>query len=213
MIGPEALALFRRAGAATVYEAQGRLGDVDPAIRAVVPGRPVAGPAFCIACEPGDNLALHRGVAEAAPGDVLVVAGAGQACGYLGDILAEAALCRGIAGVVVDGSVRDATELTRMGFPVWARGLAIRGAGKARPGLTGVPVEIGGVRVVPGDLVVADDDGVCVVPLAGAAAALAATERRLRQEEAVRAGLRRGELTLDLLDLRRYLPDATGPRA
>ncbi|RTL99479.1 MAG: 4-carboxy-4-hydroxy-2-oxoadipate aldolase/oxaloacetate decarboxylase [Hyphomicrobiales bacterium] len=196
---------FARAGAATVYEAYGRAGNLDPALRAIVPGLAVAGPAFCARCEPGDNLALHRAVAEAAPGDVIVLSGNGEACGYLGDILAEAAACRGIAGVVVDGFVRDAAELNRMRFPVWARGLAIRGATKVHPGELGRPVECGGMRIAPGDLVVADDDGACVVASADIDRVFDSTGRRLAQEVEIRERLRQGSLTLDLLDLRKYL--------
>ena len=137
-----------------------------------------------------------------------------MACGYLGDILAEAAASRGIAGVVVDGFVRDAAELNRMRFPVWARGLAIRGATKIHPGEIGQPVHCGGVRIAPGDLVVADDDGACAVPAADIGRVFEATGRRLAQEVEMRERLRQGALTLDLLDLRKYLSpvDAAQPR-
>lgn len=214
MIEASRIEFFARAGAATVYEAHGRVGDIDPAMRAIVPGLAIAGPAFCVRCEPGDNLALHHAVAEAAPGDVIVLSGDGVACGYLGDILAEAAASRGIAGVVVDGFVRDAAELNRMRFPVWARGLAIRGATKIHPGEIGQPVHCGGVRVAPGDLVVADDDGACAVPAADIGRVFEATGRRLAQEVEMRERLRQGALTLDLLDLRKYLSpvDAAQPR-
>jgi 4-hydroxy-4-methyl-2-oxoglutarate aldolase len=208
MIEASQLQFFARAGAATVYEAYGRIGDLDPLVRAMVPGMAVAGPAFCVQCERGDNLALHRAVAEASAGDVVVVSGHGEACGYLGDILAEAAACRGIAGVVVDGFVRDVAELTKMRFPVWARGLAIRGATKVRAGVTGGPVRCGGVEFAPGDLVVCDDDGVCAVARDDIARVFEATRNRLAQEVAIRDRLRQGALTLDLLDLRKYLSTA-----
>jgi 4-hydroxy-4-methyl-2-oxoglutarate aldolase len=198
-------AFFAGAGAASVHEAYGRRGDLDPAIRAIVPGLAVAGPAFCAICERGDNLALHRAVAEASAGEIIVVSGHGEACGYLGDILAEAAICRGIAGIVVDGSVRDASELRKMRFPVWAGGLAIRGATKTHPGLIGTVIQCGGVQIAPGDLIVADDDGVCAVPRANVAAVMDATKDRLAREIAIRDRLRQGALTLDLLDLRKYL--------
>lgn len=208
MIEASQLRFFARAGAATVYEAYGRIGDLDPGIRTMVPGLAIAGPAFCVSCERGDNLALHRAVAEAAAGDVIVLSGHGEACGYLGDILAEAAACRGIAGVVVDGFVRDAAELTKMRFPVWARGLAIRGATKIHAGSIGAPVQCGGVRIAPGDLVVADDDGVCAVASVDLSRVFESTGERLAQEIAMRDRLRQGALTLDLLDLRKYLSAA-----
>lgn len=196
---------FARAGAATVHEAYGRKGNLDPHIRAIVPGFAIAGPAFCALCEDGDNLALHRAVAEALPGDIIVVAGHGVPCGYLGDILAEAARCRGIAGIVVDGSVRDAAELRKMGYPVWARGLAIRGADKMKPGRIGAAIRCGGVDVSPGDLMVADDDGVCAVARADIGKVGEMTKDRLARENDIRDRLRQGALTLDLLDLRKYL--------
>lgn len=195
---------FARAGAATVYEAYGRRGDLDPAIRRISSQRSIAGPAFCVACERGDNLALHRAVAEASAGDILVVAGHQGAYGYLGDILAEAALTRGIAGVVVDGSVRDAGELRSLDFPVWARGLAIRGATKTAPGEIGIAIDCGGVRIAPGDLLIADDDGVAAVAGRDVETVATAMRKRLDMESGMRAELRRGALTLDLLDLRKY---------
>lgn len=201
------LETFRRAGSATVHEAYGRKGDVSPAIRAICPGLAVAGPALTAICARGDNLAIHRAIAEAEPGggQVLVAIGHGEACGYLGDILAEAALQRGLAGVVIDGCCRDAAELRRMGFPVWSRGLAIRGAAKTAPGTLGQTVQFGGCPVSPGDLVVADDDGICIVPRAEIDSVLAGTRARLAQEQSLRRDLATGALTLDLLDLRKYL--------
>lgn len=208
MIDARALDTFRRAGAATVYEAAGRTGDVDPAIFAVTPGLAVAGPAFTAVCDYGDNLALHRAVAKATPGDVLVIAAGGGAFGHLGDVLAEAAIARRLIGIVIDGSVRDPAELRRMRFPAWARGLAIRSAAKTKPGTIGAVVEIGGVRIAPGDLIVADDDGACAVAAADLDRVLETTEKRLAAEAGIRERLRAGALTLDLLDLRKYLEDA-----
>lgn len=201
--------IFRGAGAATVYEAHGRKGDVDSGIHAMTPGLSLAGSVYTVLCEPGDNLALHRAVADAEPGDVLVVSGYGERVGYLGDILAEAAICRGIAGAVIDGGCRDVPELRRMQFPVWARCVAIRAASKTRPGTLQAAIKLGGVDVAQGDLIVADDDGVCVVSGPDVDNALDAAKSRLAQEAEIRTQLRRGSLTLDLLDLRKYLPAAT----
>lgn len=202
MIDAEKLEIFRRAGAATVHEAYGRKGDLAPGLRAMTGGICIAGTAFTAVCERGDNLAIHRAVAEAGNDDVLVVCGHGELVGYLGDILAEAALSRGIAGAVIDGGCRDIAELRRMRFPVWARDLAIRGATKTRPGSLSKPIWIGSVGVAPGDLVVADDDGVCVVSATDVDRVLEATLSRLAQEEIIREKLRDGHLTLDLLNLR-----------
>ena len=183
---------FAAAGAATVYEAYGRKGDVNPAIRRISSSRQIAGPAYCVGCAIGDNLALHRAVAEASAGDILV----------------EAAMARGIAGIVVDGSVRDAAELIRMDFPVWARGLAIRGATKNQPGSIGEPIDCGGIRVANGDIVVADDDGVAIVERADVSQVATGMNARLEQEVAMRDALRQGALTLDLLSLRSYISAA-----
>lgn len=205
MIDRAGLDELARAGAATVCAANGERGDVSPRIGAMTGGLTVAGRAFCVACDPADNLAIHRAVAEASQGEILVVAGHGSECGYIGDILAVAAMSRGVVGAVVDGSVRDLAELRKLQFPVWASGLAIRSASKKRPGSVAVDIEIGGVGVSPGDIVVADDDGVCVVALADAAAVLEATRTRAAAEVRVRARLREGETTLDLLNLRRLV--------
>ncbi|MEP9389204.1 4-carboxy-4-hydroxy-2-oxoadipate aldolase/oxaloacetate decarboxylase [Mesorhizobium sp. KR9-304] len=201
------LDIFRRAGAATVYEASGRIGCLDSEIRPVVASAVVSGRAFTVRCDHGDNLAVHRAVAEAEAGDILIVDGQSGAFGYVGDVLAEAALARGIAGVVVDGTVRDAAELRRMNFPAWSRGLCIRGASKTFPGELRCPVAVGGVVIRTGDLIVADDDGVCAVAAELVERTRAGTETRLAQEASMREALRSGALTLDLLDLRKYLVD------
>jgi 4-hydroxy-4-methyl-2-oxoglutarate aldolase len=190
------------AGAATVYEAAGRRGALDPGIVAFSAAAAVGGRAVPVGCHPGDNLAIHRAVAEAGEGDVLVIDGAAVMVGYLGDILAQAAQERGVSGAVIDGGARDLEALRDLGFPVWARGPAIPGASKVVPGRIGEPIVCGGVQVAWGDLVVADVDGVVAVPAAEVETVAAAVARRLAFEEDVRAGLARGETTLDLLDLR-----------
>lgn len=206
MIAADKLEIFRRAGAATVHEAYARKGDLAPRLRAMTGGLSVAGVAFPVMCERGDNLAIHRAIAEAGTNDVLVVCGHGEKVGYLGDILAEAALLRGVAGAVIDGGCRDVSDLRRLSFPVWAQGLAIRGATKTQPGSLSGPVWVGGVPAMRGDLVVADDDGACIVPAAEVDKVLEGTQARLAQEETIRAKLREGQLTLDLLNLRGYVP-------
>nr|WP_246852310.1 4-carboxy-4-hydroxy-2-oxoadipate aldolase/oxaloacetate decarboxylase [Patulibacter sp. SYSU D01012] len=188
-------------GAATLYEAAGRRGALDPAVRRRV-GVALAGPALPVACAAGDNLAVHRAVAVAAPGEVLVVAGAGVAVGYLGDVLAVAAQARGVAGAVVDGGVRDLREIDELGFGLWARHVAMAGATKRTPGAVGEPVVCGGVLVRRGDWVVADEDGVAVVPRDDVPAVLDAARRRQEAEERMKRELLGGALTLDLLGLR-----------
>lgn len=202
MSEPALLERLAAAGAATVHEAAGRRGDLDPRIHPISASGVLGGTALPVECHPGDNLAVHRAVAAAKPGDVLVVDGAGVMVGYLGDILAEASIVRGIRGLVIDGGVRDVGTLRQLGFPVWATGPAMRGAAKLVPGRIGEPVVCGGVAVAPGDLIVADEDGVVAVPAALAEAVADAADAREASERTLRERLRGGELTLDLLDLR-----------
>lgn len=195
--------VFAAAGAATVYEAAGGRGAMDWAICSQIGhDLAVAGPARTVACHPGDNLGVHQAVAVAEPGEILVVAGGGVPVGYLGDILAEAARVRGVVAAIIDGAVRDLAALRNMPFPVWARGPAIHRAAKEVSGTLGEPTECGGVLVCLGDLIVADSDGVVVVPRATLDDVRAAVGSRVAAEEELRRELRQGALTLDLLGLR-----------
>lgn len=201
---PEPLpALPPDVGAATVYEANGRRGALHPSVRPTT-GRfgIVAGRALPLRCAPGDNLAVHRAVAEAQPGDVLTVDGGGILVGHLGDVLAVAALARGVVAIVVDGGVRDVAEVAELGLPVWSTGVAMRGAEKRSPGVVGEPIVCAGARVERGSWIVADDDGVVAVDPADVAAAHAGALKRQRAEEQMKVRLQAGELTLDLLNLR-----------
>jgi 4-hydroxy-4-methyl-2-oxoglutarate aldolase len=200
--GDEALERLRVAGAATVYEGAGRRGALDAGVAAVGRSRCVVGSALTVRCHVGDNLAIHAALERAAPGDMLVVDGAGAAVGYLGDVLAVAAQVRGVVGAVIDGAVRDVAEIDRLGFPVWARHRAIRGATKHEPGDVGAPIVCGGVAVDTGDVIVADADGVVAVARSALAATVTATERRLRREREIVSQLRSGALTLDVMGLR-----------
>ncbi|GAA4472085.1 4-carboxy-4-hydroxy-2-oxoadipate aldolase/oxaloacetate decarboxylase [Phytohabitans houttuyneae] len=187
--------------AATVHEAAGRSGDLDPGIRPIQSGVTLAGRAVTADCHPGDNLAVHRAVLAAGPGDVLVVAAGGHLAGYWGEILAVAARARGVAGLVIDGGCRDTAALRRMGFPVWSAGVSVRGTVKRTVRSVGEPVVAGGVLVAPGDYVLADDDGVVVVPAARVAAVLDAAEARREREEAGFARLREGATTFEVLGI------------
>ena len=199
---PDQIAAFAGITAATAHEALGRRGALDSAIKPVAPGQRLLGPAFPVACPPGDNLTLHLALALARPGDVLVCAAGGfTRSPYFGDVMATAAREKGLGGVVVDGAVRDAADLRRIGFPVFARAVVFRGGGKAELGPFAVPVVAGGVLVRPGDLVIGDDDGVAVVPLEEIDGAAAASRAREAKEERFRQELRRGLTTWDLLDL------------
>lgn len=191
-------------GAATIHEAAGRIGELSHEI-AHRCGAPTAGRALTVQAPCGDNLWLHRALAEAEAGDILVVdVGQGPAYGYWGEVMAVAAQARGLAGLVITGGVRDVAQMADLGFSVWSRQVTIRGTLKdpTRLGSVGMPLELDGVRVERGDLVVADGDGVAVIAATDAAGVVQAGHERVAKEDALMARLREGELTLDLLGLR-----------
>jgi 4-hydroxy-4-methyl-2-oxoglutarate aldolase len=195
-------------GVATVHEAIGRAGYLGSGIRPVWPGTRVGGTAVTAVCWPGDNLMIHAAVEQCAAGDVLVVTTTSpSADGAFGELLATALQHRGVRALVTTGGVRDAAELQAMGFPVFSAAVSAQGTVKATAGAVNVPVSIGGQRIVPGDAVVADDDGVVVVPRLDVAGALAAARARAEKEEVSRAAFRRGELSLDRNGLRKVLSD------
>ncbi len=193
---------LRALGPATLHEAQGQSGAMDPAIRPLDPGFRLAGPALTVDCRPSDNLVLHLALVKAKPGDVLVVdAKAFIAAGPWGDVMTLAAQVAGIAGLVIDGSVRDAQSIVDMGFPVFSRGVCIIGANKNQPGRIGVPVTVGGVLVNNGDIIVGGRDGLVVVPRARAAEVARLGQAREEKEEALRQQIRAGRSTVELLGL------------
>ncbi len=191
-------------GAATVHEAYGRRGALPSAIKPVHVSSRVCGPAFTVDCPPSDNLWIHRAVYAAAPGDVLVVDVRGQTeAGYWGEILSEAALVRGLGGLVITGGVRDVDRIAALGFPVFAANVCIRGTGKepAGDGRLGEPIRVGTVTVRPGDAVVGDADGVVVVEAGEVDAVIAAARARALEERDVLRRIRDGESTLEIFGL------------
>ncbi|WP_213955946.1 MULTISPECIES: 4-carboxy-4-hydroxy-2-oxoadipate aldolase/oxaloacetate decarboxylase [unclassified Variovorax] len=199
---PSQLEALKRFGTATIHEAQGQKGAVDGAIRALDPGMRVAGPALTVKCRPGDNLALHYALTKLVPGQVLVVDAEGFVeAGPWGDVMSCAAMQRGAAGLMIDGSVRDSHTIVEMGFPVFSRGISIKGTNKRQPGQIGVPVVFGSIVVRPGDVVVGDRDGVVVVLAEEVAHVVDACQAREDKEEKFREQLRSGKTTVELLDL------------
>lgn len=187
-------------GSATLGESGAR--RMRSRIRPAWPGAEVAGPALPVRCTPGDNLGIHVGITHATPGSVLVVdVGDEPELGYWGEVLTTAAEVAGVAGLVIDGCVRDVDALAAHGFPVFSAGIALTGATKHRAGSVGHPVVVGEVHVDPGDWVVGDVDGVVVVPHATLADVLAAARTRTEREAALFVELRAGRTTLDLLGL------------
>lgn len=195
--------------AATVFEASAHSRACAPSLRPAWPGAAVSGPAFTIQGRGGDNLALHLGVLRAPTGCVLVIDVQGAEHGHWGEVLAVAARARGIAGIVIDGGVRDTAAMGRMRFPVFSSSITVVGTQKDFFGELGGAVEVGGAPVLTGDLVVADADGVVIVPAAHVHDALDAADARVAKEEEFMERLRGGETTVDLLDLPRNTIDPT----
>jgi 4-hydroxy-4-methyl-2-oxoglutarate aldolase len=188
-------------GTSTLYEAAGLPCAIDPAVRPVWVGAMVAGPAYPVRCSPGDNLGIHLAVERAPRGSVLVVTTDNFVAGYWGEVLTVAAEAAGIVGLVIDGGVRDVAAMTRRHFPVFSRGVSVRGTIKASAPSIGLPILMTGVGVSTGDLVVADDDGVVVLPSDRIDDVLAAGEARAEKEADFMSRLARGETTVDLLGL------------
>ena len=207
-VAAEVIKTLGEQGSATISEAQGRTGLLNPYMRPIYPSARVAGSAVTVSCQPGDNLMIHAAIEVCQPGDVLVVTTTSESTdGMFGELLATSCQTHGIRGLIIDAGVRDVADLTAMDFPIWSKAISSQGTVKATPGSVNVEVVCAGAIVRPGDVVVGDVDGVVVIKRERAAEVAALGQKRIEKQQCSRERLKAGELGLDFYGLRAKLKE------
>ena len=204
--GKEIVDEYRKLDVSTIYEAQGKQNIMDPGLQPILSNTLIAGPAVTVTCQAGDNLMIHAAIEVCKPGDILVITTQGSCiAGMIGELIVTALMKKGVQGVIMDSGIRDVRQLRDLGFPVWTRAVLSQGTTKIKGGWVNAPAICGGVAVEPGDLIVADDDGVVVVKKEDLHSTLELSKGRMQKEEGTKAKIESGQISLDFYNLRPVL--------